>query len=322
MKAKYFLIIISFFYFTQNALPCNICGGGTNDMIVLALDGRALINLGFHYDHYLGTWDQKGVWREWNYTETQKRVTLSAAYRLNRSIQFAISCPFVFNNTDMPGVKSNGYGLGDITIVGRYEFFHEYQLKKSKGKTEIDNVLPYLAVTLGLTLPTGKSEETAENSVDITGKGYYTTSLGLSVTKSLIKNRLQLSSDISWQHSFSKTYNSYYGEPLTSSFTKKPGDKVNYSLSMNYIFSSEHAFVISASGFSQSNYSMNDAVYSNSNERNITFAAAYTYYPTLLFRITPSVKWNFPADDFGKNASGSTTFGVNLTYYFADYNIK
>jgi hypothetical protein len=147
-------------------------------------------------------------------------------------------------------------------------------------------------------------------------------SLGISITKSIIKNHLQISSDFSWQHGFKKTYEKYFGEELSGSFTKSPGDKFNYSVSLNYIFNNWHAVTLTASGFSQTSYYENDRIGDDSNERNLSFIAAYTFYPSVPFRITPSIKWTIPNDNMGKNATGSTTFMVNFTYYFEDYNIK
>jgi outer membrane autotransporter protein len=127
-------------------------------------------------------------------------------------------------------------------------------------------------------LPTGKSEETAKNEIDVTGKGFFTTSLGVSLRKSVIKNRFQLIADFSWQHSFSKEYKTYFGGPPPFS-TKQAGDKFNYSLTANYIFSSEHAVSFTASGFNQGSYLINDIAANNSDERSMNFALAYTYYP-------------------------------------------
>jgi len=319
MKIKILTLII-FFLCADNLFPCNSCGGGTSDLAILSLDGRALFNLGFSYDHYNGVWDKDGLWRSNQYTQTQYKISLSAAYRISTHLQFAVSLPFIYNYSSIPRLKNSGAGIGDFIIGGRYEFFHEFQVSKKGGKPRIDRTLPYLALTFGLTLPTGKSEETAENDVDITGKGYYTTSLGISLTKSIIRSRLQLTTDFNWQHSFEKNYKSYFGVPLSSDFRKCPGDKFNYSVSMNYIFNSWHALAVSASGFAQSNYTINDVSGQNSAERTTNFVLAYTYYPSIPFRITPSIKWTFPTDNFGKNAPGSTTFNLNLTYYFSDLN--
>ncbi len=321
-KFKILIILSVLFLLTGITKPCNICGGGTGDLVVLALDGRALINLGLSYDSYLGIWDSKGEWRETPYKKDQAKFSLGVAYRLNKHMQFGASIPYLYNKHNVPGLPENGSSIGDISLSGRYEIFHEYQLVRRKGKTAVDTKRPYLALTFGITLPTGKSDEDAKNEVDITGKGYYMSSLGFSITKSIIKNRLQVSSDFSWQHGFKKTYEKYFGEELSNSFTKSPGDKFNYSISLNYIFNNWHAVTLTASGFSQSSYYVNNTIGFDSDERNLSFLAAYTFYPSVPFRITPSLKWTIPNDNMGKNATGSTTFMVNFTYYFEDYNIK
>jgi hypothetical protein len=93
-------------------------------------------------------------------------------------------------------------------------------------------------------------------------------------------------------------------------------------MTANYIFGSEHAVSFTASGFSQNAYLLNSAAVNNSDEHTVNFVLAYTYYPHVQFRITPSVKWTLPSDNFGRNAASSTTFNINLTYYIPDYGIK
>ncbi|HJY62873.1 MAG TPA: hypothetical protein VJ455_01850 [Ignavibacteria bacterium] len=312
------LIAVSLSIYQTNA--CNVCGGGTNDIAVLALDGRMLFNIGYTFDHYIGSWDQNGEWSDNTFNTNQQKIAAAIAYRISRHMQFGASLPYVINTSNNINLKQSGSSIGDLSISARYELFHEFQLKKSGSKKKLDKAYPYLAFTFGLTIPTGKSEETALNAVDVTGKGFYTSSLGISVIKSVIRNRFQLNADFSWQHSFSKTYETYLGS--SASFTKQAGDKFNYSLSANYIFGSEHAASVSASGFSQSPYSLDNKIYDNSAEHCINFVMAYTYYPHVQFRVTPSLKWTIPTNDFGRNASGSTTFNINFTYYIPDYSIK
>lgn len=317
MKIRY---IISFLFFLTAAdiYTCNSCGGGTGDLAVLSLDGTALINLGFTFDKYTGVWDQKGNWRTNQASQSQFKTLLSSAYRISRHLQFAVSLPFVYNRSDLPGLKQSGSGIGDLTFGGRYEFTHEYQPKKKGKKLVLDNTLPYTSVTFGLTVPTGKSEETALDDVDITGKGFYTSSLGISVTKSIIKSRLQIIGDFSWQHSFEKNFKSLFGTPLNSDYVKQPGDKFNYSITFNYIFNSWHALSLTTSGFSRNKYSINGNPGINSQENSSNLTLSYTYYPSVPFRITSSVKLGIPTDGLGKNAQGSNTFNINFTYYFSD----
>jgi hypothetical protein len=309
------LILVCFVLLESPVHSCNSCGGGTGDLAVLSLDGLALFNIGFSRDQFNGVWDKNGNWLSNNYSQSQFKIAMNSAYRLNRHIQFAISLPFVFNNSNIPGLKQNGSGIGDLVIGGRYELFHEFQPVKEGKKLKLDKTLPYLAITFGLNIPTGKSEENAENDVDITGKGFYSTTLGISVTKTIVRSKLQILGDFSWQHSFEKKYSSYFGELITYDYRKQAGEKFNYSLTANYIINNFHSVSLTASGFFQNNYRLNDAEIDNSNERSSALVLAYTYYPWVPFRITTSVKTGLPGDDMGMNAPGSTTFNINFTYY-------
>ena len=322
MKIIFSAILTAFILLNYSSYSCNSCGGGTGDLAVLSLDGIALFNTGFTYDNYTGVWDKDSKWRSYDYSLSQVKIIFNGAYRFSKNLQFAVSMPFVINNSSIPQLKQNGSGFGDLTIGGRIEFTHEFQPQKKGKKLMLDKTLPYTALTFGLTVPTGKSEETAENDVDITGKGFYTTSLGISLTKSIIKSKFQVLADLNWQHSFEKNYKSYYGIPFNSDYRKRPGDKFNYSLTLNYIFNSWHAVSLTASGFSQSDYTINDTKGVNSNERSSGMVLSYTYYPSIPFRITASVKTGLPVNDFGKNAQGSTAFNINFTYYLSDLNVK
>lgn len=317
---KKILTIIFFTLICKTIYPCNVCGGGTSDIGVLSLDGRLLFGFGLSYDKYNGTWDNSGKWIKSVYAQSQTKLLLGVAYRVSRHVQFSVSLPYAFNQSEVPGAQKNASGFSDMNISGRYEFFHEFQMKKVNGKSRIDKSLPYLAITFGLQLPTGRSIETAKNETEVTGKGYYATTLGVSLIKSIIRNRLQVTTDFSWQHSFEKTYDKYFNQPTTQ-FKQKPGDKFNYSLTLNYIFGSESAVSLTASGFLQSAYSLNGQSISNSDERVTNLTLAYTYYPHIQLRITPTVKFSLPGDNFGKNATGSLMLGINFAYYIPDNNL-
>lgn len=312
---KIVIIFLLLAAFDAGLFACNSCGGGTGDLAVLSLDGLALFNIGYSRDMYTGVWDKDGKWLKSDYSQSQNKILTNAAYRLNRHIQFAVSLPFVFNTSSIPGMKKNGAGIGDLTIGGRFEIFHEFQPKKEGKKLKLDKTLPYAAITFGLTIPTGRSDETAQNDVDITGKGFYTTSLGISLTKSIVKSKFQVLADLSWQHNFEKKYEKYFGQPINYEYRKQPGDKFNYSLTLNYIINNWHAVSLGASGFMQSEYTINDTKGVNSNERSSNLVLSYTYYPSVPFRITTSFKTGLPGDNLGVNAQGSTGFNISLTYY-------
>lgn len=314
---KVLVIIFLIAAYQNSGFSCNSCGGGTGDLAVLSLDGLALFNIGITRDNLTGVWDKNGNWIRNNYSQSQNKVIMNAAYRLNRHIQFAVSVPFVYNTSNIPGLKSSGAGFGELVIGGRVEIFHEFQPMKDGKKLRLDKTLPYLALTFGMNLPTGKSEETADNDVDITGRGFYATTLGISVTKSIIKSKFQLLGDFTWQHSFEKKYSSYFGEPISYEYSKQPGEKFLYSVTANYIFNSWHAVSLTASGFFQDSYKINGTEGKDSKEKSTNLNLAYTFYPSVPFRVTSSVKMGVPGNNYGMNALATTTFNINFTYYIS-----
>lgn len=309
------LIFLIFFVFLLKPVYSQICcGGGVYDVAVLSLNKKALFNAGYKFDNYAGVWDNNSDWRKTSQTSYQMSPTFSAAYRFNRNLQAGLLIPYVINKNELPGLPSNGSGIGDIVLSGRYELFHEYSLYKEKNKIKTDRKTPYVAITFGMTFPTGKSDENANSEVDITGKGFYTTSLGLSVIKTVLKNKVQLGSDLSWQHSFVNNYTEYYGNP-TVSYERKLGDRFNLALSANYLINYYNSVSLAMGGFYQGNYSINGNPLDNSNEYAFSFFASYTYYPETYIRISPLAKWNIPTSGIGKNAAGSLMLGINLVYY-------
>jgi hypothetical protein len=291
------------------------CGGGVYDVAVLSLNKRALFNLGYKFDNFMGVWDSEKEWRENNNTVYQMTPSFSSAYRFNKHLQAGVLIPFNINKIENPGVPSNGSGISDIVINGRYEFFHEYGKYKEKGKLKKDESTPYLAATLGFTFPTGKSDESAESEVDITGKGYFTSNLGISVVKTVLKDKLQLGADLGWQHSFEKTYEKYYGQELGQSYTRQQGDRLNYAITVNYLLNYWHSASFSFGGFTMNNYKLNGSEQDNTNENAINFVLSYTYYPSEVIRISPLFKWNIFSSNMGKNATGSYLLGINVVYY-------
>lgn len=304
-----FIVLISKASYSQ---VC--CGGGVYDIAILSLNKTALFNVGYKFDNNLGVWDSDKEWRKISQTSYQMTPAFSGAYRFNKQLQAGILIPFVINKNELPGLPSNGSGIGDVVLSGRYEIFHEYSLYKDKGKMKTDNKTPYLAVTFGMTFPTGKSDEEAESEVGISGKGYYTTSLGLSFIKTILKDKIQIGSDINWQHSFIKTYEKYYGNTVPP-YERKQGERFNYSVTANYLINFYNSVALSLGGFYQSNYSINGTGIDNTDENSYSMVASYTYYPKTYIRISPLIKWNIPSKGWGKNATGSILYGLNLVYY-------
>ena len=316
MIKKILIIIFLSFALLQGSLfgqAC--CVGNSYDIAVVPLTKTALFNLGFNFENYYGSWDPEGVWTKTTYTSYQMRYNAAAAYRFNKSLQVSAYIPLIYNRNEIPGNKPDGFGFGDASVSGRFELTHEFEMNSINGKRIVDDKTPYIAATFGLIFPTGISDETAITESEITGKGTFSSLLGLSFIKSIKKEKFQLGLDLNWQHNFSKTYEKYFGQAISNSFTKKLGDKYNFSITTNYMFSEEHNVTFAFGGFLQSNLSIDGTVNENTSEKLLNFSLSYSYYPTEKLRFSPAFKWNIFSDNFGKNTSGSLIFTLNAIYY-------
>jgi hypothetical protein len=312
-KSLLFIIIFLLTHINIYAQAC--CGNGLFDVSVLSLNKRAMFGINFRYDNYLGIWDDQSQWRKLNYTSYQLNPSFSTAYRFNRHFQIGISIPYVINKKNLPGLPDYGSGIGDISLNGRYEIFHEFEEKEIGRNIVIDKSKPYLAIIFGAIFPTGISDETANSDVDITGRGSFSSIIGLSAVKTLVRDKLQFGTDINWQHNFEQTYEKYFNEPLTTPFTRQIGDRFNFATSLNYILNLKNSFAIYLSGFLQNSLKVEETKINNSDEALLNFAFAYSYYPTTYLRFNSILKWNLPVSNIGKNSSGSLTFTLNLIYY-------
>jgi hypothetical protein len=314
MKKIFFVFVLGSILISRSILSQSCCGGSLYDIAVLSLDKKALFTVGVNYDNYNGAWNQNGEWRKLNITSWQMKPLIAGAYRFNKFIQAGLTIPYVINRNELPGLKPQASGLGDLSVSGRFELFHEFQRYKTSERFKVDANTPYLAITGGIIFPTGTSDESASTEAEITGKGIFSTSLGLSAVKSIIQNKFQIALDLGWQHNFEKTYDKYFNEPQSPE-KRKSGDKFIYGLSFIYLINSWHAASASIGGFRQGSYKIDDVKIGNSDESSLNFSASYTYYPASFVRITPTFKWFIPKNDYGKNTTGSYTYMLNFVYY-------
>lgn len=290
------------------------CGGGVYDIAVLSLNKKALFGYGYKWDNFSGVWDDKSDWLKTKQTNWQMTNSFSAAYRFNKSLQAGVQIPFVLNRNELPGLPQSGSAFGDVVLSGRYEIFHEYTLYMENRNTKMDEKTPYFAVTFGMTFPTGKSDENSDFEIDVTGKGFYTSMLGVSFIKTLLKNKFQLGADLSWLHSFSKTYDKYYNAETTP-YKRQPGERFNYALTMNYLLNYKSSLSLAFAGFVQGNHKIEGSSVPGSNENAFGLTGSFTYYPVDYVRVSPLIKYSFPYNGLGTNAPGSFMAGINLVYY-------
>jgi hypothetical protein len=106
-------------------------------------------------------------------TEWEFEQDLFGALRVLPRGQLALLVPAIETYRRTPNQSSFGGGIGDINLSARYDFTLAGEAR----------YIPGIAVLAGITFPTGKSIESADNPLgtDATGVGTYQANLGLAI---------------------------------------------------------------------------------------------------------------------------------------------
>jgi hypothetical protein len=112
-----------------------------------------------------GNWDALGTWHPnpGDYSENELRAHLSALVALHDRLQLSGRLPWVMTTKSAGPLSESGNGLGDSQLALRYEPVFQGEVAW----------LPEIAVTAGLTMPTGRPTSAAQTILgsDVTGRG-------------------------------------------------------------------------------------------------------------------------------------------------------
>jgi hypothetical protein len=141
----------------------------------LAIHEDALVGLQLKTSNSFGSFGSNGsyVSAPLHTTEWEFEQDLFGALRVLPRGQLALLVPAIETYRRTPNQSSFGGGIGDINLSARYDFTLAGEAR----------YIPGIAVLAGITFPTGKSIESADNPLgtDATGVGTYQANLGLAI---------------------------------------------------------------------------------------------------------------------------------------------
>jgi hypothetical protein len=108
--------------------------------------------------------------------DRELRVEARAMTKLGRSVQVGAIVPWLRTVRSFGDSSGSGSGIGDITLLGRYDFV----------RVGGEDGLPGIAFTFATALPTGRSAEHARDALgaDTTGLGTWEVRPGVAIEKS------------------------------------------------------------------------------------------------------------------------------------------
>lgn len=215
---------------------------------------------------------------------------------LNRG-QFAVLVPLVQTYRSSRTDSSSGAGFGDVQLTARYDWIWASRYR----------YVPGLAVVGGLTLPTGRAPDQANQRLgtDATGRGVYEGQFGIAIEKAM----RQVVPSVAVLATF-RSQARFGSVRLTAA----PEMRVIGALT--YVWSSEQALGIYASLAAEGNGRVNDVESRGSGRREFQLGA-YAVLPlsdTLRLRLGASGQP--PLDGLGRNqpARLSAFVGANWSY--------
>lgn len=179
VRSMFLLVVFANLWHASSALAAACCASSAVSGIGrLNTWERAGLGLLSNYAISTGRWDQDGKFTAYpaGYSEAEWRTDLWGQLRVAENWQVYARMPWVVGLRSAEGLGDHsGAGLGDLMLGGRWEAI---------GIGEVRG-WPSLAITAVVTAPTSRTAEEAtdELGADATGRGGWTTGLGVQVEK-------------------------------------------------------------------------------------------------------------------------------------------
>ncbi|MBI2394879.1 MAG: hypothetical protein HYV09_35245 [Deltaproteobacteria bacterium] len=154
------------------------CGGGQSVALRLGPEEVASGSLVALGQQLRGRWDKHGTFiaSDPATRDRELRVEARAMGKIGRRFQFGAIVPTIFTMRRHADGASSGGGIGDVTALSRWDFV----------KVGGEGVLPGIAATFALGMPTGRSTDHARDprGADVTGIGTWEVRPGIAIEKS------------------------------------------------------------------------------------------------------------------------------------------
>lgn len=152
------------------------CGSGQSVALRLGPVETSAVGVFATAQDVRGHWNASGRYVDGgDARDRELRFEARALTKIGRSIQVGAIVPYVRTERRYGDLHGVGSGFGDVTLLSRYDFV----------RVGGENGLPGIALTFGLTLPTGRSPERARHALgtDVTGTGTFEARPGIVVEK-------------------------------------------------------------------------------------------------------------------------------------------
>jgi hypothetical protein len=205
------LVFLTITLFAQDVLAAACCGGGASLPNLITGDFKAQVSVLASNSAVTHSIDKEGGFNKRNNDsrEVSESMTIMSAYQLDDLWQVGLTIPMKKNTYKTESTSESSSGLGDLKLQIAYEFLPEYSYSKWKPRGFI-----FLQHTFNNAKSTHESKK--DHGTDALGKGFNTSSLGISFFK--IKKNLDFTFMAEYHQSEQRNFTNQ-----NQNFQVKPG---------------------------------------------------------------------------------------------------
>lgn len=262
----------------------------------LAMYEDALIGLQAKVSRSYGAHDVSGGYAKdpSGSSELDLEQDLIGTVRLASRLEASVLVPYLETIRHASGTKDTGHGLGDVSLVGRYDLLRTREI----------GAWPGVALAAGVSFPTGRPVDRSTHvlAADATGTGAFQATVGAIVEESFGP-----------ENAWFGVVSAYVSErtPRTVAGVKSQlGTQASFSLAIGRSFTDDSAVALFVSRTIEGKTKIGDEEAEGRSATGIGLVALHPF--TDHWRAQVSAALNPPLDGFGKNQFALATFTLMI----------
>ncbi len=298
------LLLIS----AQESFASSCCaGGGGQSICVLPAEQSYQLGLTTNYRYIRGEFDPYGNYTSYPSSTSSQQIitTAGGAYRLNDEWQLGLSVPFTRAQQNTATSSHHATAMGDPAVEGRYLLWEDLAFLRYR---------PQLSLYAGARFPFGTSvyNTTDPYALDAVGDGTTTFHMGANASK--LYRPMKYTLDSTFFYPMSKQVNEMRGQPVSSPYDLKLGNRIQLAESAAYLVNEHWSITGGLRQLWVFQSKMNGNSVNGSAQRLFTSLASLSYSYDNSWALGLTYETAFPFYRYQANQAYAQSVAMAVTY--------
>lgn len=306
--ALVFLTAIAMVVFSGHARASSCCAAsGGQTICVLPDEQNYQVGVATSVEEMLGHTDGVGRFHRQDDTVVVRRYAwiIGAAYRVTEDVQLSVSLPTLFNKQRFSKDEHTATGLGDTTFEGRYSLWQDLAFLRYR---------PSVSFYSGARLPTGTSVYDAQDrfSTDVTGDGFVSPYLGVSVAK--LYQPWRFSVDASVIVPLGLHVTSMHQKPLITPYDYREGLRFQFAQGASYLINSKWSASLTTLFTLRFLTKVDAQAVLHSGGRRLSLDGAIHYFHSAALQVNVGLSSSLPMTNLDRNQAQLAALRLSVAY--------